>query len=113
MDDGSINTQSTGSAQVIMDALWLRNEVRSFESKWVEQPSMQTALPGFTWEQLERQLNDLAGAEKADFIAAMVSATRKLARWKPPEMVLREILCLASTVLDDGFQPRLGESETT
>ena len=35
----------------------------------------------------------------------LVSATRKQARFKPPELVLREILCLASTLMDESFNP--------
>jgi hypothetical protein len=38
-----------------------------------------------------------------------VSATRKLARFKPPEMVLREILCLTWVLLDENFRPGVGE----
>ena len=90
----------------IDDALHLRREVLSFQGRWEQPPTDANPTPGFTWEQLERQLIDLAGLEKADFIRPMVSATRKLARWKPPEMVLREVLILASTALDDGFAPQ-------
>jgi hypothetical protein len=39
----------------------------------------------------------------------LVSATRKLARFKPPEMVLREILCLTWVLLDENFRPGHGE----
>jgi len=35
----------------------------------------------------------------------LVSATRKLAPFKPPEMVLREILCLTWVLLDENFRP--------
>jgi hypothetical protein len=41
----------------------------------------------------------------------LVSATRKQAPWKPSEMVLREILCLAWTLMDEGFQPGPGPGE--
>jgi DNA-binding CsgD family transcriptional regulator len=63
-------------------------------------------IPGFTWEQLERQLSDLAGDPvKAVMARDLVSATRKMSRFKPPEMVLREILCMSWALLDEGFRP--------
>jgi hypothetical protein len=39
----------------------------------------------------------------------LISATRKLARFKPPEMVLREILCLTWVLLDENFPAETGE----
>lgn len=90
----------------VYDALHLRREVVAFQDRWAPGSTDGEPAPSFTWEQLERQLTDLAGPDKAGFIGPMVSATRKLARWKPPEMVLREILLLASTALDDGFAPQ-------
>ena len=44
---------------------------------------------------------------KAAMARDLVSATRKMARFKPSEMVLREILCLTWALLDEGFQPDL------
>ncbi len=41
----------------------------------------------------------------------LVSATRKQASFKPPEMVLREILCVAGALMDEGFLPGQGRSE--
>ena len=71
-------------------------------------------MPGFTWEQLERQLADLSGSPaKAALTPALVSAMRKQAPWKPSEMVLREILCLAWTLMDEAFQPGVGPGEET
>ena len=70
------------------------------------------ATPAFTWDQLERQLTDLAGApERASLAGPLVSALRKQARGQPSEMVLREILCLAWTLMDEAFQPGTGPGE--
>ncbi len=70
--------------------------------------------PVFTWEQLERQLASLSGApNRAAITPALVSGLRKQARFKPPEMVLREILCLAWTLMDESFQPGLLPGEDT
>jgi hypothetical protein len=62
-------------------------------------------IPSFSWTQLERQLVDLAATPaQADMARHLVSATRKLAPFKPPEMVLREILCLTWVLLDENFR---------
>ncbi len=86
----------------------LRQENEVFRQTWPDPPRLEQPTPPFTWEQLERQLADLSGAPaRAAITPALVSALRKQARWKPPEMVLREILCLAWTLMDDSFQPGL------
>ena len=49
---------------------------------------------------------DLSATEaQADMARHLVSATRKLAPFKPSEMVLREILCLTWVLLDENFKP--------
>ena len=84
----------------------LRHEVAAFEARWPETPAAEAEAPGFTWSQIERQLADLAGCPvKAEMARDLVSATAKMARFKPPEMVLREILCMTWALLDEGFQP--------
>ena len=86
-------------------ALRLTREVEIFERRWPEVASEDLPAPRFTWSQLERQLADLAGCPvKADMARDLVSATAKLARFKPPEMVLREILCVTWALLDEDFQ---------
>ena len=84
----------------------LRQEVQAFEARWPELEGEAPPTPEFTWSQLERQLADLAGCPvKAGMARDLVSATRKMSRFKPPEMVLREILCMTWALLDEGFQP--------
>jgi hypothetical protein len=43
----------------------------------------------------------------------LVSATQKLAPFKPTEMVLREVLCLTWVLLDENFktEPEEGSAE--
>jgi hypothetical protein len=92
----------------VRQALSLRREVERFESLWPTPAEDDNLAPAFTWGQLERQLADLADTPvKATMARDLVSATRKMARFKPPEMVLREILCLTWALLDEGFQPEL------
>jgi hypothetical protein len=75
-------------------------------------PTAETATPTFTWEALERQLADLAmsQAQKA-LVHSLVSATRKQAAFKPAELVLREIFCIASVLMDETFHPETEEGE--
>ena len=86
----------------------LRREADGSDQTWPDPPTAETPLPAFTWEQLERQLSDLSGApSRAAITPSLVSALRKQAGWTPPEEVLREILCLAWTLMDESFQPGL------
>ncbi|MET0294839.1 MAG: hypothetical protein ABW042_07450 [Phenylobacterium sp.] len=93
----------------IQQALQLRAEIENFQSRWPTQEPRrleESPMPTFSWQQLERQLFDLAAnPAQAALAEHLVSATRKLARFKPPEMVLREILCLTWVLLDENFQP--------
>jgi len=66
-------------------------------------------------KQLERQLVDLAATPaQASMARHLVSATRKMAPFKPSEMVLREILCMTWVLLDENFKadPENGSLET-
>ena len=51
-----------------------------------------------------------ATPEKAEAARTLVSATRKQARFKPAEMVLREVLEAAFVVMDEDFMPSLGRN---
>ena len=100
---------------VIGRALRLRREIDDFETRWPELARRDELLPGFSWTQLERQLVDLAATPaQADMARHLVSATRKLAPFKPAEMVLREILCLTWVLLDENFraEPEQGAAPT-
>jgi len=73
----------------------------------------------FTWEALEQQLSDLAvSSRQKALVKTLVSGTRKQARFKPSDQVLREVLCIASVLMDETFhpdldQPQAGEGEMT
>lgn len=99
----------TERRMALHQAVRLRREVEVFESRWPTSPADDAPMPAMSWGQLERQLADLADTPiKAAMARDLVSATRKMARFKPPEMVLREILCLSWALLDETFQPELG-----
>lgn len=103
------NRTGSENRAAIGKALRLRREIEEFETRWPTAARGETT-PTFTWEQLERQLVDLAPTEtQAEMARHLVSATRKLAPFKPPEMVLREILCLTWVLLDENFTPEVSE----
>lgn len=91
-------------------AIRVRDDVAAFERRWPTTPDQEAQVPAFTWNQLERQLADLADTPtKAAMASELVSALRKMSQFKPPEMVLREILCTSWALLDEGFQPGADE----
>lgn len=98
-----------GDRTAIHQAIQLRAEIESFQSRWPTQEPLrleEEPMPTFSWQQLERQLFDLAATPaQAELAEHLVSATRKMSRFKPPEMVLREILCLTWVLLDENFRP--------
>jgi hypothetical protein len=91
-------------------AMRLRQEIDDFETRWPMNSPRGETIPTFSWEQLERQLVDLAATDtQAEMVRHLVSATRKLAPFKPTEMVLREILCMTWVLLDENFTPEACE----
>ena len=106
--------QNFDNRAVIGRALRLRREIDDFETRWPTPASREENLPTFSWVQLERQHVDLAATPaQASMASHLVSATRKLAPFKPSEMVLREILCLTWVLLDENFkaEPEEGSAE--
>lgn len=62
-------------------------------------------MPVWTWSQLEDALGELAASrQQHDMIEALVSATRKQARYLPSGHILKEILCIAWVVADETFR---------
>ena len=106
--------QNFDNRAVIGRALRLRREIDEFEARWPMPAAREEALPTFSWDQLERQLVDLAATPaQASMAKHLVSGTRKLAPFKPTEMVLREILCMTWVLLDENFktEPEAGLAE--
>ncbi|CAN5489675.1 hypothetical protein BH10PSE4_BH10PSE4_20740 [soil metagenome] len=94
---------------VVQKARQIREASDAFLQTWAPL-SAQPAMPVFAWSELERQLLDLAPDELAPMVRDLVSALRKEAPPKPPEMVLREMLVIASTVLDESFRQAFAET---
>jgi hypothetical protein len=98
--------QNFDNRAVVGRAIRLRREIDDFEARWPIQAERDETIPSFSWTQLERQLVDLsATSQQASMARHLVSATRKLAPFKPAEMVLREILCMTWVLLDENFKP--------
>ena len=96
---------------MVQKALQIREAVATFERDWpplLNRPPM----PVFAWTELERQLLALAPKDLAPMVRDLVSAVRKESGPKQPEMVLREILIIAATVLDEGFHEKWAEGTT-
>jgi len=87
-------------AAAVDEALRVRREADRFEAAWPRPPTAEP-FPTLTWAALERQLQDLASPERARLVPGLLAPIRRWAACKPPEMVLREILCLASVVLEE------------
>jgi len=99
-----VTTLSDFQKDAIARALSLREEVHCFQQTWPTPNARGETVPAFTWAELERQLASLAVTPSSALMAPdLVSATQKQARFKPPEMVLREILCVAGALMDEGF----------
>ena len=63
-------------------------------------PPPETAMPPFTWEQLEAQLAELR-PERAGLANRLVGLLRRRASRHEPEQLLREMLCTAWTLLEE------------
>jgi hypothetical protein len=99
------NPRVPSNPGLVSRALQIREEVERFNGRWAPLADDAVCL-NFSWEQLERQLVDLAPSElQAELVHRLVERTRQFAELKPPEMVLREVLCIAALVLDEsGFE---------
>lgn len=104
--------QLTDSQKAAIDqALSLRRDALNFRQAWPTLNAQDEQVPAFTWTELTRQLSSLAATPHSARMAPdLVNATRKQADFKPPEMVLREILCMAGALMDESF-PSAGRSE--
>ncbi|MEW6389091.1 MAG: hypothetical protein AB1542_01400 [Pseudomonadota bacterium] len=90
----------------------MRQDIASFRNTWPALNSAE-ALPLITWSELERQLMSLsATASGAAMVHDLVAATRKQASFKPSELVMREILCIASAVMDETFPSDFSSSDS-
>jgi hypothetical protein len=108
------STDNHENRAAVNRALRLQREIEDFETRWPTLAKREESLPGISWTQLERQLVDLSATPaQADMARHLVSATRKLAPFKPAEMVLREILCMTWVLLDENFRPEESSGATS
>ena len=95
---GNISTQ-----QAVESALTLRRDILEFEERFPPLPSEQTQMPRFTWAELQRQLVDLSqvSSSSAEQVRAAIEPLRLKASSAPPELLLRELLIMASILLEE------------
>jgi len=108
-DNEATSLAETRLGLLVRRALQIREAATRFERDW---PRLATRppMPGFAWTELERQLLDLAPDALSPMVRDLVSAVRKEAGPKPPEMVLREILIITATLLDEAFHAKQSEA---
>lgn len=118
MGNSSVSTEDSVTslathrlALVVQKARQIREASDAFLRDWPPLATRQP-MPAFAWSELERQLLSLAPTELAPMVRDLVSAVRKEASPKPPEMVLREILIIAATVQDEDFHEKWAEDTT-
>ncbi|MBO9709117.1 MAG: hypothetical protein J7521_12990 [Caulobacter sp.] len=107
-DNGVASLAGHRLSLLVRKARQIREAAAAFEATWpplLRRPPM----PVFAWTELERQLLDLAPDDLAPMVRDLISAVRKEASPKPPEMVLREVLVITATVLDEGFHEKWAE----
>lgn len=98
MSDGK---PSTSSDPLLARALELREDVKRFKDRWETMAEGEACL-SFSWEELERQLVDLAPSDlQAELVRRLVARTKTYAELKPAEMVLREVMSITALVLDE------------
>lgn len=85
---------------LIARALELRADAERFAERWPPLPDGEPCI-ALSWDELERQLVELAPTDlQAELVHRLVARTRAYAALRPPEMVLRELLCVIALVMD-------------
>ena len=107
-DNEAVSLAPGRLGQMVRKALQIREAATIFDRDWPPLAN-RPPMPVFAWTELERQLLSLAPEDLAPMVRDLVSAVRKEASPKPPEMVLREILIIAATVLDEDFHQKWAE----
>lgn len=92
----------TDEDPLLARALELRADVEQFRGRFGTIIGEGDACLSFGWEELERQLVDLAPSDlQAELVHRLVARTKTYAALKPAEMVLREIISIAALILDE------------
>lgn len=104
-------SQIASLGTVASQAHFLLKDKDRFEARFPPAAANETSLPAFTWNQLERQLLDLAEDKTlANFVRSALARTAQRSDQIPSELILREILVLAAMVQEE--RPPLASSGT-
>src|SRR5690606_21221541 len=87
---------------MMRQAALVRQDIQHFEEQFPGLLSPQDRMPRFTWQEARRQLLSLTPESLIPLTTGWLSGAQKLATVKPPEMVLRELICFAGLLqMDD------------
>lgn len=86
---------------LIRQATQVRLDIQRFEAQFPELMARQDRMPRFTWQEVQRQLLSVTPEPLIPLTTGWLSGTQKLATVKPPEMVLRELICFAGILQTD------------
>lgn len=96
--------------EVVRRAAPLRAEIDRFEATWPAPTPDEMRFPPITWDQLARQIEDLAACPTSSEIAReALAGLRKLSPWMPAEMALRQMLVIAWAAMDEPESTLVGE----
>ncbi len=88
--------------EAAQQAQFLKRERERFTARFPQSISPTTKFPTFTWNQLERQLVDLAAESTlANFAQTLLNLRAAHADRLPAELLLREVLVLAAIVQEE------------
>jgi hypothetical protein len=83
-------------------AQFLKRERERFAARFPQSITPTSTFPSFTWNQLERQLTDLAAESNlANFAQTLLNLRAAHADRLPAELLLREVLVLAAIVQEE------------
>ncbi len=86
----------------IVHARWALADIEAFKARFPPLNSELTPFPTFSWEALIRQLEHLcANPRDRDLVRDKLAPIFRLAKYRPPEMVLQDVLLLAWVLMDE------------
>lgn len=94
----------------IRAGLELQQEIRTWEASAPE--ALERLVQEVNWRDVSSAFQRLTtDPVKAEMAPALVNAVRVQARFKPPAMVIAELLSTAMVLMDESFQPALQAEE--
>lgn len=84
--------------------IYVDEELARQKAQWIELMEVAPDLPTFTWEDLrEAILEESTSPSEELVLRGALSALAKMARFKPADQLIREIVVLAASACDPSF----------